>query len=68
MAGQNEAYNNPFNYQFVTNVFDQRFGTMPSLLQNIALGGCEAVAHNDLVRENNLLLRRVIQLLQQLQP
>jgi parallel beta-helix repeat protein len=44
----NTAYSNPINppivgsnYQFVTNVFRQLFGTMPSTLQNVSLTTCE---------------------------
>ena len=34
----NSSYNNAsFNYQFVTNVFDQRFDTTTSLLQNLSM-------------------------------
>ena len=34
----NSSYNNAsFNYQFVTNIFDQRFDTTPSLLQNLSM-------------------------------
>ena len=34
----NSSYNNAsFNYQFVTNIFDQRFDTTTSLLQNLSM-------------------------------
>ncbi len=48
----NTAYNNPpftnnffigTNYAFVTNVFDQRFGQIPSDLQNISVDGCQPI-------------------------
>jgi len=44
MIMQNTAYNNPFNYTFVTNVFNPLLSQMPSALQNIALEGCESIA------------------------
>ncbi len=34
---QNTSYNNPFNYVFVTNVFNDCFGQFPSDVQNIGL-------------------------------
>ena len=40
----NTAYNNPSNYLFVTNVFNQLFGQAPSDLQNVALDGCDPLA------------------------
>ena len=49
----NTAYNNPpssdnfivgSNYQFVTNVFNQKFGQAPSALQNISLDGCDPIS------------------------
>ncbi len=51
----NTAYSNPIptgtpnepivssNFQFVTNIFNQLFGTAPSDIQNIALDGCEPI-------------------------
>ncbi len=43
----NTAYNNIRNYEFVTNVFDQRFWQIPNPLQNIALEGCEPICNPD---------------------
>ena len=43
----NNAYNNPFNYMFVTNVFNELFGQAPSDLQNISLDGCTPIIQPD---------------------
>ncbi len=40
---QNTSYNNPFNYVFVTNEFNQLFNQAPSDLQNLGLLGCELI-------------------------
>ncbi len=40
---ENTSYNNPNNYQFVVNVFNQRYGDAPSDLQNIAVEGCAPI-------------------------
>ena len=40
---QNNSYNNPFNYVFVTNEFNQLFGIGPSLVQNIGIDACEVI-------------------------
>ena len=52
---RNTAYSNPIptgtpnepivssNFQFVTNIFNQLFGTAPSNIQNISLDGCEPI-------------------------
>ena len=43
MIIENTSYNNPFNYVFVTNEFNQLFGQGPTGLQNIGVGGCEVI-------------------------
>ncbi len=60
----NTAYSNPINplmvgsnYQFVTNVFNQRFGTAPSELQNISLDTCEPIATPD---DTNLITKQIL--------
>ena len=40
---QNNSYNNPFNYVFVTNEFNQLFGIGPNLVQNIGIDSCEVI-------------------------
>ncbi len=44
---QNTSYNNPFNYVFVQNVFNECFGLGPSLLQNISLNPNEPIKQTD---------------------
>ena len=39
----NSAFDNPFNYQFVTNVFNQLFGFGPSILQNISTSSTDPI-------------------------
>ncbi len=41
----NSSYNNLTNYQFVTNIFTQAFGTVPTELQNIAIKAQEAIVN-----------------------
>ncbi len=63
----NTSYSNPIprgenapivssNYQFVTNTFNQLFGSAPSDVQNIALDGCAPISQPDNIPEK---LRRV---------
>ena len=40
---QNNSFNNPFAYAFVTNEFNQLFGIGPSLVQNIGIDSCEVI-------------------------
>ncbi len=52
----NTSYNNPLNYAYVTNVFNELFGSAPSDLQNIAVKGCAAICQPDdvsfLIKQN----------------
>lgn len=48
----NSAYNNnAFNYQFVTNVFNQLFNSVPTELQNIAIRSQEAIINPPQISE-----------------
>ena len=40
----NTAFDNPFNYQFVTNIFNQLFGDEPTALQNVSLNSTNPIA------------------------
>jgi len=63
MIVENEAYNNPFNYQFVTNVFNPLFGQMPSRMQNIELDHCQPICIPDdaarIAKENRAEIKRI---------
>lgn len=60
----NSAFSNPFNYQFVCNVFNQLFGEGPSALQNIAVQANNPIATPDdiptRIKRTNLLLESLI--------
>ena len=40
---QNNSFNNPFAYAFVTNEFNQLLGIGPNLVQNIGIDSCEVI-------------------------
>ena len=40
----NTSFDNPFNYVFVTNVFNQLFGDEPTKLQNVSLSSTDPIA------------------------
>ena len=56
----NTGYNNPRNFIFVPNVFNQLFGQAPSDLQNISLDGCQAISTPDDIA---LIIKQTKQLL-----
>ncbi len=70
----NKAYSNPLNppivgsnYQFVTNLFSQTFGSVPSPLQNISINSCEPICNPEnlvlLVQQNINKTDHIIDLL-----
>ncbi len=52
----NTSYNSPQNYAFVTNVFNQLFGQAPSDIQNIGIGGCQAICQPE---DTDLIIKQV---------
>ncbi len=60
----NTSYNNPFNYSFVTNIFNQFFNENPSRLQNIAhISNTAIITPVDIptrIKRTNLLLESLI--------
>lgn len=60
----NTSYNNPFNYSFVTNIFNQFFNESPSQLQNIAqISNTAIITPVDIptrIKRTNLLLESLI--------